>query len=791
MADGSLIFDTQIDSKGFNKGTASLSKQASGLKGAFASLGKVAIAAFSIKQIVKFSKEAVKLASDIQEVQNVVDTAFGDMKYKMEQFAEIALETYGISKLTAKETGSTFMAMAKGMDIANEMASEMSLQLTALSADMSSFYNKTQEVTSTALKSVFTGETETLKQFGIVMTEANLEAFRLAQGIEKSYKNMSQAEKVALRYNYVMNATKLAQGDFSKTQNSWANQTRLLSERWKELLSILGSGLVKVLTPVINALNTLLQYILELASAVSQLLGGEAKKQEEIATSIGSSVDNQNALTDATKKTAKANEKTLASFDEIQKLSANKAGPDSESSGVGGSGISFDIATPYTLEIDTTNAEVGIDRIMKMLEGLKKYLKQFEEPFSKWIKVDVSKLGGTLKNSFKTIFSGVKETVELVFGDLFSTTIPQIINTSLTAILPFFTQLFDQLIQTATIYFTVLNGLFQTIWSTGLKPAIDLLIKLWDGAWQTVYSTWQKWGEPIFNEIRKVIENVGTVLTNVWNNILQPVWQTFMDTVDWLWEKHLQPLLANFLDFTGTIADCALRIINEFILPLVNAFVEVFYPPIKVVLETIISIIGSVLGVVIDIVNGIITTLKGIIQFITGVFLGDWSLAWEGIVNAFKGIFEMVGGIVKGVINVVIDLINAMINAIETALNWIVDKVNNIKITNPFDGETIWSPSLERFEFGRIPKLATGTVVPSNNGEFLAMLGDNKRETEVVSPLSTMKQALIEALAESGQNITIRFEESSIGDLVRLLKPYIDKENRRIGNSTRVTGGAY
>ena len=98
------------------------------------------------------------MASDIQEVQNVVDTAFGDMAYKMEQFAENSIEAFGMSKLSAKQTGSTFMAMARGMGMASENASDMAIQLTALTGDMASFYNKTSDITSTALKSVFTGK---------------------------------------------------------------------------------------------------------------------------------------------------------------------------------------------------------------------------------------------------------------------------------------------------------------------------------------------------------------------------------------------------------------------------------------------------------------------------------------------------------------------------------------------------------------------------------------------------------------------------------------------------------
>lgn len=688
--DGSLTFDTKIDASGFNEGTSSLSKQAGGLKNVLSSLGKTVAKVFAVTQLIKFGKEAVNLASDIQEVQNVVDTAFGDMKYKMEAFAESAIEMYGISKLTAKETGSTFMAMAKGLGLAEESASNISLQLTALSADMSSFYNKSQDITSTALKSIFTGETETLKQFGIVMTEVNLEAFRLAQGIEKSYKNMSQAEKVALRYNYVMQQTKLSQGDFAKTQNSWANQTRILSERWKEFLSILGSGLVKVLTPVIKVLNTALQYLIAFANVIAQLLGGEAKQQETISKSIGESVDNQNELTEATKETAKANQKTLASFDEIQKLTSSTESAENVAST---GGLNFEVATPYNFEFDTQNAEIGLDNLNAKLEGLK---------FS--------------MNAFVNIFNSI---------------------------------------------------------------------------WKTFDEAWGKWGEPIFENVKEAFKNTGEIFKSVWKSFLQPIWQNFMDMVDWLWTDHLQPLLANFLDFIGELVNGALEIYNKVIAPIVKWLVELLGPIVANVINIIINMAGSVLAVVIDVINGIITTLKGIIQFIVGVFTGDWEKAWEGVKNIFKGIWDAVGGIVKGAINLVIDLINGMISALETALNWIVDKINSLEITNPFTGDEIWSPNIPRFNFGRIPKLATGTVVPSNNGEFLAMLGDNKRETEVVSPLSTMKQALIEALAESGQNITIKFEESSIGDLVRMLKPYIDKENRRIGSSTRVMGGAY
>lgn len=212
------------------------------------------------------------MASDLEEVQNVVDVSFGSMADQVEAFANTAVRSYGMSALTAKRMASTFMAMSNGMDIAQEAGKNMSLQLTALAGDMASFYNVGQDIAQTALNSIFTGETESLKKFGIVLTETNLEAFALSQGIKKSYQAMSQAEKVALRYNYVLNATKNAQGDFARTSGSWANQIRLLKEQWTQFLGILGSGLIKILTPMVKALNQMLASLISIGNMIQQVM---------------------------------------------------------------------------------------------------------------------------------------------------------------------------------------------------------------------------------------------------------------------------------------------------------------------------------------------------------------------------------------------------------------------------------------------------------------------------------------------------------------------------------------
>ena len=130
----------------------------------------------------KFGSQAIQTASDLEEVQNVVNVSFGSMANEVEAFAKTAIWSFGMSELTAKRTASTFMAMANGMGLAMKDGKNMSLQLTALAGDMASFYNVRQDVAQTALNSIFTGETESLKKFGVVMTEANLSAFCSIKG---------------------------------------------------------------------------------------------------------------------------------------------------------------------------------------------------------------------------------------------------------------------------------------------------------------------------------------------------------------------------------------------------------------------------------------------------------------------------------------------------------------------------------------------------------------------------------------------------------------------------------
>ncbi len=225
-------------------------------------------------------KSGIDYASDLAEVQNVVDVTFGDSSGVIDKWSKDCLRVYGMNEVSAKRYAGTMGAMLKSSGLTGDAIVGMSQNMVGLAGDMASFYNLDLETAFEKIRSGISGETEPLKQLGINMSVANLEAYALSQGIEKSYQEMSQAEQVMLRYNYLMNATSDASGDFVRTQDSWANQTRLLSESWTMFTGVLAEQLLPILTQVVTWFNTLITFLTENADTVSAVLLG-------LATTVG------------------------------------------------------------------------------------------------------------------------------------------------------------------------------------------------------------------------------------------------------------------------------------------------------------------------------------------------------------------------------------------------------------------------------------------------------------------------------------------------------------------------
>ena len=532
-ADGSIIIDVRANTQ---QATSALTK-----------LAKLAATAFAVDKIIDFSKQAIQLGSDVAEVQNVVDVAFGDMSSAVDEFAQNAITNFGMSELAAKRTASTYMAMASNMGLSQAEAAEMSLTLTGLTGDVASFYNISQELADIKLKSVFTGETETLKDLGIVMTQANLEAFALSQGITKSISAMSQAELVTLRYNFVLDQLSLASGDFIRTQDSWANQTRILSMQWEQFMSIVGQALIQVLLPVVQTLNQIVSALIDMANAfnaaITAIFGGantEITQTQDnvggVSSRIGDAVDNQNALTDATKETNKAQKKSIASFDEINKLTGNSAsGSGGGTGGAAGGGLSkFETITSN--DIVESAAE---SKILKLIDRLKDAFSPLEDSFKKsfaYISEGVEKLTDVFHNMWNDIKSlgpplydwfnnefmdflnqfiltagnvvgGLLDSAAMVLSDIWNIVIFPTLTKWAVDILPLLTNIATQVLSVGDVLFENVKAVFDMIWQDAIAPAMQSIQDIWNDVWDSIIKFWNTWGVPIFNQIKTAISN--------------------------------------------------------------------------------------------------------------------------------------------------------------------------------------------------------------------------------------------------------------------------------------------
>ena len=411
----------------FSNGFASLKNSFSVKKA-----GVMLAAAFGTKKLVDFSKKCLELGSDLAEVQNVVDVTFPHMTDLVDKFAKSAAQNFGLSETMAKQYTGTFGAMSKAFGFTEQQAYEMGSTLTGLSGDVASFYNISQDEAYTKLKSVFTGETETLKDLGVVMTQNALDQYALANGYNKTTAAMTEQEKVALRYQFVQDKLSAAQGDFARTSDSWANQCRILSLQTQSLMATIGQGLINLFTPVIKVISMTIGKLATLANAfkaftelitgkkASDNSGGVAAVADSAAVandSLNSASDAASDLTDNTNKAGKAAQdtakkmKSLMGFDQINKLDSQSSSSGSTtptSSGKGNGGILGSEVNFGSL----ADGENVIDKTDKKLSALIERCQELAKLFKKGFEIgfgNSQKKIDSINKAIKNIGKNLKE----------------------------------------------------------------------------------------------------------------------------------------------------------------------------------------------------------------------------------------------------------------------------------------------------------------------------------------------------------------------------------------------
>ena len=577
-ADGSVIIDTRMDTTGVQNGVSAIKQSFNGLGSAVKKIGLLIGGAFAVGKLVQFGKECVELGSDLAEVQNVVDVTFTTMSDKVNEFAKNAMTSAGLSETMAKRYVGTFGAMSKSFGFSESQAYDMSTALTQLTGDVASFYNISQDLAYIKLKSVFTGETETLKDLGVVMTQSALDQYALANGYGKTTSAMTEQEKVALRLAFVQKQLSAASGDFIRTSDSWANQVRVMQLQLQSLKATVGQGLINIFTPVLKVINILLGKLATLANAFksfTELITGKKSSGQtsgsgagfagtdaiaDTADQYGQAADNAEKLADANKDNAtatkKANKETknyLSSLDEVHKATSTGSNSSSTPSSSGGSGGASGSGLPSSVgNVDYGNlaeGETALDKISDSAKKLADLLKKLWKPFQ-----DAWKKEG-------------KNTIDAA-------------NIALSGIAKLAKSVGKSIVEVWT------NGTGAQMLTTMLRIAQNVLKTIGNIA-KGFADAWNQ-----NNVGTQIIQNIANALLTV----MQFVEKIATDTATWAANLNFYPLLESISNLTSTFAPILEAIgnvlewiYNNIVLPMLTWIIETGIP-------TVINLVSDLLG---------------------------------------------------------------------------------------------------------------------------------------------------------------------------------------------------
>lgn len=742
-ADGSVIIDTRLDTTGVQKGVSAIKQSFDGLGSAVKKIGLLIGGVFAVGKLVQFGKECVELGSDLAEVQNVVDVTFTTMSDKVNEFAKNAMTSAGLSETMAKRYVGTFGTMSKSFGFSEAQAYDMSTALTQLTGDVASFYNISQDLAYIKLKSVFTGETETLKDLGVVMTQSALDQYALANGYGKTTSAMTEQEKVALRLAFVQKQLSAASGDFIRTSDSWANQVRVMQLQLQSLKATVGQGLINLFTPVLKVINILLGKLATLANAFksfTELITGKKSSGQtsgsgaglagtdaiaDTADQYGQAADNAEKLADATndnaKATKKANKETknyLSSLDEVHKATSTGSNSSSTPSSSGGSGGAGNSGLPSSVgNVDYGNlaeGETALDKISDSAKKLADLLKKLWKPFQDAWK----KEGKNTINAASIALSGIAKLAKSVGKSLVEVWTNGTGTTMLTTMLRIAQNVLGTIGNIASGFADAWNK--NNVGTQIIQNIADALVVVMQFVEKIAEDT-ATWAAnldfyPLLESISNltatfapILESIGNVLEWIYNNIVLPM-------LKWIIEIGLPTVINLISDLAGFFADHQ-SIIEAFGAALIGAFAA---EKIAVLAK---SISGSI-TTVIDFTKGLIALMTGSGGIIGGIKAIATAIGPGGIFIAaitaciaigvllyknWDKIKEVAGEVWDWIKNKTSTFVNAISSSLKNLASKIVTIWDNVKSSAYQKWTAIWSTVgnlVEKIKDGIVKKFA-------------------------------------------------------------------------------------
>lgn len=789
-ADGSVIIDTRMDTSGVQNGVSAIRQSFNGLGSVVKKIGILIGGAFAIGKLAQFGKECVELGSNLTEVQNVVDVTFTTMSDKVNEFAKNAMTSAGLSETMAKRYVGTFGAMSKSFGFSEAQAYDMSTALTQLTGDVASFYNISQDEAYTKLKSVFTGETETLKDLGVVLTQNALDQYALANGYGKTTSAMTEQEKVALRLAFVQKQLSAASGDFIRTSDSWANQVRVMQLQLQSLKATVGQGLINLFTPVLRVINILLGKLATLANAFksfTELITGKKSSGQtgasgaglvgtdpmaDTADQYGDAADNAEKLADATNDTADATKKAtkaakgyLSPLDEINNYSTDKS-TDSSSKVPGAPGATGGLADKMKDAVQNVDygkvaeGETVLDKMSKPLEKIIDRFKQLAkliakgfwdglgdyEPIFEGIKKDLDSIRKSLKDIFtdpevtkaannffdsyayaigqvagsfarigltiaQNIIGGIEKflsqnvqriknylidmfnigseiaqiggNLAVAFADVFSAFGGETAQQITANLIGIFAEIGMALTETAAkLGRDILNMIAQPfidnkdILKSAIEGSLGVIETVTSGVLTVVQNLsdaisrlYDEHVKPFFDSIANGLSSIFETLITGYNTYILPVLQGLAEQFKGLLEGPLGDAILKIETFLGKLID-SLKLLWESVLaPLINWIIANLLPVVAKIIDVVGTTAMEVIKSLIKIIGDVADTLSGIIDFLVGVFTGDWKLAWQGIKEIASGVWNLIKDVISGAWNAIKSIIKGALNIIKSVIN--------------------------------------------------------------------------------------------------------------------------
>lgn len=499
--------------------------------------------------------------------------------------------------------------------------------------------------------------------------------------------------------------------------------------------------------PLIDALGNALAYIINLlATAMSYLarfismLTGKSlsamKTSAKAMNSYGSAAGN------AAKETEKAT-RSLAGFDEITRLDAPQEGT---SGGGSSAGPNYDF-------VDQTGA--GFSGLLDMVKSFWDTFKAAISPSiaawsAAWEQIKATALA--VWPQIQAAASGLwTNALQPLLGYLVGTWAPGIINAFSQAFAPIFGDGLSTYIQIAADWFSWWCGIVTDAINNILRPALEVLLQIWQDMMAGIQNAWNTYGQPIMDGVVAAFRNLETIFSTLYYTVVEPILSNLIDLLQKLWNEHLKQLWDDLLLLFGSVQNTILTFWNSVLSPLINWLIASFGPVFSDVFNAVAGLVETAIGLMADAIDIILVVLRGLLDFLSAVFRGDWGAAWNAIADTALAVWDRIKSGIKSAVNGIIGFINGMIQAAVNGLNRVIDAINTLSFDVPD-----WVPGIGGstlgFNFGtitapQIPYLAQGAVIPPNR-EFMAVLGDQSHGTNVEAPLATIQQAVASVMQD-------------------------------------------